>query len=224
MAHSIVIADDYYLYAEGVKKIIDDEFNDYKVLYTVENGNELQQQFSDPSRIPDIVLLDVKMPVMNGFETAAWIRDQHPQVRILVLSVNDEEKTIIEMVRCGARGYLLKSTKKAELKQALDFLVEKGYYYSEWITHNVFKSLGGNEKVTKVSDLELKFLHLAASPLTFRQIGEKMFKSPRTAEDYRENLCSRFGLKTRLELVLFALKEGIINLEDIQLKPGRKTS
>lgn len=212
---SIVIVDNEVLLAEALAEIISG-FGDYNVLYVAENGKAVVEKFKSPQNIPDIVLLDVGMPVMDGFKTAAWLKANFPGIFILALSVSDDEKTIMGMIRAGARGYLLKDIKRKELKLALDCVAEKGYYYSEWITHSLFKSMGEGEKdgsPLKLSDREMTFLELAASEeeLTYKEIADKMFCSPRTVESYRDSLFEKFGVRTRLGLVLSALKNHIIS-------------
>ena len=216
MQHSIVVVDDHILIAQALTGIID-KFRDYHVLYEVENGSLLIERFRQPKNIPDIVLLDITMPVMDGFDTARWLTQHHPGVLILALSMQDEEETLIRMIRCGAKGYLLKNVHPGELEKALDAVIQKGYYYPDWMTHKVFRTLATAVDEEKVPDVrlnqrELEFLQYASTELTYKEIGEKMFCSPRTVESYRDGLFEKFGLKTRLGLVLYALRKGIIKL------------
>jgi DNA-binding NarL/FixJ family response regulator len=212
---SIVIVDNEVLLAEALAEIISG-FGNYNVLYVAENGKAVVERLKSPENIPDIVLLDVGMPVMDGFQTAAWLKANFPGILILALSVSDDEKTIMGMIRAGARGYLLKDIKRKELKLALDCVAEKGYYYSEWITQSLFKTIGDGQadgSPLKLSDREMTFLQLAASEdeLTYKEIADKMFCSPRTVESYRDSLFEKFGVRTRLGLVLSALKSHIIS-------------
>lgn len=214
MAHSIVIVDDHILIAEALAGIIE-KFRDYQVLYEVENGKALMEKFNTPRNIPDIVLLDINMPVMNGFETAKWLTQYHPNVLILALSMQDQEETLIKMIRCGARGYLLKNIHAQDLEKALNTIAKKGYYYPDWITHKVLLSLSTDKEKRQhpdVNDQELKFLKYAATELTYKEIADKMSCSPRTVEGYRDNLFEKFNIKSRVGLVIFAVKHGMINL------------
>jgi len=214
MPHSIVVVDDHILIARALSGIID-TFRKYEVLYEAENGKMLIEKFRVPKNVPDIVLLDITMPVMDGFETARWLTEHHPEILIMALSMQDEEETLIKMLRCGARGYLLKNIHPTELEAALDALVSKGYYYPDWMARKVVQKMTGDQDPdgtpkVRLQDREIEFLQYAATELTYREIADKMFCSPRTVESYRDNLFEKLGFKTRIGLVVYALKKGII--------------
>jgi DNA-binding NarL/FixJ family response regulator len=214
MSHSIVVVDDHVLIARALSGIID-TFRKYEVLYEVENGKALIEKFRVPKNIPDIVLLDITMPVMDGFETAMWLTVHHPEIRIMALSMQDEEETLIKMLRCGARGYLLKNIHPTELEAALDALVSKGYYYPDWMARKVVQKVTDDQEFDRMpkvqlQDREIEFLQYAATELTYREIAVRMSCSPRTVESYRDNLFEKLGFSTRVGLVVYALKNGII--------------
>lgn len=216
MQRSVVIVDDHVLIAQALTGIIE-KFRDYRVLYEVANGKMLIGKLLVPQNVPDIVLLDITMPEMDGFETAKWLSLHHPGILIMALSMQDEEETLIKMIRCGARGYLLKNIHPTELETALGDLVSKGYYYPDWMTRKVIQTMSGKdlyEEDTKIrlQDREIEFLQYAASELTYREIAGKMFCSPRTVESYRDSLFGKLGYKTRIGLVMYALRKGIIKL------------
>lgn len=214
MMKKIVIVDDHVLIAKALTAIID-QLGGFEVLYEVANGKQLMARFDTPRQIPDIVLLDVNMPEMNGFETAAWLKEHHPDVHILALSVQEEEQTLIRMLQQGAKGYLLKNTTPKELKVALDAIQDKGFYYPDWVSQALMRRATGNTEETKIilNRREKDFLQLAATEMTYKEIAEKMCVSPRTVEGYRDQLFERFGLKSRVSLVVFALKKQLITLE-----------
>ena len=216
MKYSIAIADDHLLIAKAISSIVE-QFSNFEVLYEVENGQVLQEKFKLPKNVPDIVLLDISMPVMDGFTTAAWLREKHPEVLIMALSVQDDDESLIKMIKSGARGYLHKNVHPAELEKALEALVTKGMYYPDWATSRVFSKIAGNENnpdilPIAVSEREKEFLQYAATELTYKEIGEKMFCSSRTIESYRDNLFEKTGLKTRVGLVLFGIKNKLISI------------
>jgi DNA-binding NarL/FixJ family response regulator len=218
MSRSIAIVDDHTLIAEALAGIID-KFRNYQVLYEVDNGKALVEQFRNAKNIPDIVLLDINMPVMDGFETAQWLTQHHPHVRILALSMQDQEETLLKMIRCGARGYLLKNVHPSELEKALDNVIEKGYFYPDWVTHKVLQNIAGEKSASKVlpklNDREMEFLKYAVTELTYKEIADKMCCSPRTVETYRDNLFEKFNVKSRVSLVISALKNDMLKLESI---------
>jgi DNA-binding NarL/FixJ family response regulator len=211
MKHTIVIVDDHLLIAKALTEIID-KFSKYEVLYEAGNGEQLIERFRQKKNIPDIVLLDVSMPVMDGFATAQWLKENHPGVRILTLSMQDDEKTLIRMIKCGANGYLLKNIHPAELENALDILTTKGFYYPDWATSTVLMSIAAGDKENPVAEQfnerEKELLSHVCTEMTYREIGEKMFCSPRTVESYRDTLFEKLHLKTRMGLAMYAIKHG----------------
>lgn len=210
MKKSIVIVDDHVLIAQALKGIITN-FEQFEVWYECDNGKVLQQQLASKSTLPDIVLLDISMPVMDGFETAKWLKENHPEILIMTLSMQDDEQSVIKMIKNGSHGYLLKNTHPAELEKALTRLVEDGYYYPDWASRMVFNSLNQEKKQEnsiKLSDREKEFLYYSVTEMSYKEIGEKMFCSPRTVESYRDSLFEKLELKTRVGLAVYALKNG----------------
>jgi DNA-binding NarL/FixJ family response regulator len=209
MKKTIVIVDDHILIAKALQSIISN-FNSFEVLYESENGKELQEKFEHKSNIPNIVLLDISMPIMNGFETAAWISKHHPNVLIMALSMQDDEQSVIKMIKNGSKGYLLKNTHPVELETALNTLVKNGSYYPDWVTGTLCANLIKNQMLNKsdinFSEREKEFLKYTITELTYREIADKMCCSPRTVEGYRDNLFEKLELKTRVGLAVFAMK------------------
>jgi DNA-binding NarL/FixJ family response regulator len=210
MQHNIVIVDDHLLIAKALTGIIEN-FQQYNVLYECENGKELQNKLAIKKNIPDIVLLDISMPVMDGFETAKWLSENYPQVLIMALSMQDDEQSLIKMIKNGAKGYLLKNVHPAELEKALNGLVKNGSYYPDWAARKVFASIGKTENyqpALSITEREKEFLQYCITEMTYREISEKMFCSPRTVESYRDSLFEKLDLKTRVGLAVFAIKNG----------------
>lgn len=213
MKNTIAIVDDHILIAEALRSIIGN-FKDFEVLYECHNGKELQEKCAEKSNIPNIVLLDVSMPIMNGFETATWLKMEHPEVLILALSMQDDEVSLVKMVKSGAKGYLLKNVHPTELEKALLALVKNGFYFPNWALSKVFAALGDNEtedslNSIKISDREKDFLKHATTEMSYKEISDKMFCSPRTVESYRDSLFEKLNLKTRVGLAVYAIKNGL---------------
>lgn len=212
MKNTVVIVDDHILIAKAITGIMSN-FKDFEVLYECENGMQLQEKFKNPDQIPNLVLLDISMPIMDGFETANWLKSQHPNVLIMALSMQDDDQSVIKMISNGAKGYLLKNTHPIELEKALLALIKNGFFYPDWAMSKVFKSLNNNEtdedyNPIKISEREKEFLKLATTEMTYKEIADKMFCSPRTIEGYRDSLFEKLELKTRVGLAVFALKNG----------------
>ncbi|MCW3121406.1 MAG: DNA-binding response regulator [Flavipsychrobacter sp.] len=210
--YNIVLVDDHLLIAKAIANVIS-EFPNYKVLYEAEHGKALMEKFNNPKNIPHIVLLDISMPVMDGFATAEWLQKNHPKVHVLVLSMQDDEYSLIRMLKYGVKGYLLKNIHPWELQVALDTLIDKGHFYSEWLTSKIMLSTSGDPFVKgtnefALTDRELDFLKLCCSELTYKEISEKMNCSARTVEGYRDTLFKKLDLKTRVGLVMYAIKSG----------------
>jgi DNA-binding NarL/FixJ family response regulator len=207
--------DDHLLIAKAISSIID-QFKEYEVLYETENGKALTERFGMKKNIPDIVLLDISMPVMDGFQTAQWLKENHPAVKVMALTMQGDDESLIKMIKAGATGYLNKNVHPAELENALDAISKKGFYYPDWATSRVLHALS-NEKISQagtiqVTEREKEFLTYSCTELTYKEIGEKMFCSARTVESYRDSLFEKLGVKTRVALALYAVKTGLHKL------------
>jgi DNA-binding NarL/FixJ family response regulator len=215
MPHTIAIVDDHLLIAKAITSVIE-KFPGYEVLFEAENGAVLVERFRQKKNIPDIVLLDISMPVMDGFETALWLKDNHPEVIVMALTMQGDDDSLIKMIRCGARGYLQKNVHPIELEKALDTLASKGSYYPDWATsrilYNIARGDDPKEKGISITEKEKEFLKYACTELTYKEIGEKMFCSPRTVESYRDSLFEKLGVHTRVALALYAVKTGLYEL------------
>jgi DNA-binding NarL/FixJ family response regulator len=211
MKKTIVIVDDHLLIAKALRSIITN-FEMFDVLYECENGKELQTKLETKDNIPDIVLLDISMPIMDGFETAKWLTATHPEVLIMALSMQDDDNSLIKMVKNGANGYLLKNTHPAELEKALHSIFKNGHYYPDWAASKVFANLTAEStnpsKPIIITDREKEFLHYSVTEMQYKEIADKMCCSPRTVEGYRDNLFEKLELKTRVGLAVYALKNG----------------
>jgi DNA-binding NarL/FixJ family response regulator len=213
MSIKIAIVDDHLLIAKAISSIIE-QFKGYEVLYECENGKELGERFKLKKNIPDMVLLDISMPVMDGFETTAWLHQHHPEVKVMVLTMQGDDESLVKMIKAGCMGYLNKNVHPAELEKALDAIVKKGFYYPDWATSRVLHALAGreNENAIKFSDREIEFLKYCCTEMTYKEMGEKMFCSGRTVESYRDSLFEKLGVKTRVALALYAVRTGLYKL------------
>jgi DNA-binding NarL/FixJ family response regulator len=210
MKNTIVIVDDHILIAKALSSIIS-SFEDFEVLYECENGKELQDKLADKNNIPNIVLLDVSMPIMNGFETAKWLSTHHPDVFIMALSMQNEDHSVIAMLKNGAKGYLLKNTYPADLENALLTLLKKGFFYPDWAAKSIFNNIESKEKSKETiraqfTKRELEFLRHATTDLNYKEIATEMGCSLRTVENCKESISQKLNIKTRVGLAVFAIK------------------
>ena len=214
MKHSIAIVDDHQLVATAFSGLIG-RFEDYEVIFEAENGQDMIRHFNLKT-IPEIILLDINMPIMDGYETALWLKNNYPEVKVLALSMNNSEDSIVKMLRNGSRGYLLKDIRPSELKKALDELIDKGYHYTDFITDKLVRSLNLNTYKNAVDDLklnerEMAFLQLACTDLTYHEIADKMCVSPRTIDGYRERVFEKLNAKSRVSMAMAAMRLGLVN-------------
>lgn len=213
----VALIDDHILLRNGLASMVK-SFDGYSVLLEANNGKHFIEQLKGAPP-PDLVLMDINMPEMDGFETAQWLKQHHPDVKVLALSMYDNEQSIIRMLKNGARGYILKETEPKEFKCALDSVVNKGYYYSEMVTGKMIHALNNLEDESQslkplisLNDREIEFLKWTCTELTYREIADKMHLSPRTIDGYRDALFDKLGAKTRTGLVIYAIRNGIFQV------------
>ncbi len=210
--YNLVIVDDHLLVADSLKSLIE-MFSGYHVLYHAKNGLDLQQKMEQET-LPNVILLDVNMPVMNGYETMEWLNKNHPEIKVLALSMDDDEQMVLKMLSKGANGYLLKDIHPETLKVALNEVMDKGYYHSEKVTAALIDSLKPKESTHTflLKETELTFLQYACSELTYSEIANKMNVSPKTVDNYRNELFKKFKVKNRVGLVIYGLKKKLITI------------
>lgn len=207
----VAIVDDHNLLRKALAKLIS-SFENYAVLFEGDSGKEIKAKIA-LQVIPDVILLDVNMPDMDGYETVRWLNKNYPQVKVLALSMFSDETTIIRMLRLGAKGYILKNIEPEELKLALDSIMKKDFYLSDYISGKIIsglhKDLGNPDEQIVLSDKEKEFLRLVCSELTYKDIADKMFISHRTVDNYRNVLFEKLKVRSRVGLVMYAIKNGL---------------
>ena len=213
----IALVDDHILLRNGLANLIEN-FDGYTVSFQADNGKDFIEQLKT-NAVPDIILLDITMPEMNGFETAAWIRENAPSIKILVLSMMDNDEVVIGMLKAGAKGYILKDSKPVVFKQALDHIRDTGFYMNELVSNKMLNFVSQDKNkasemsaIAQLSPRELTFLQYACSEMTYKDIAVEMKVSPRTVDGYRDELLKKLNLQSRVGLVLFAIKHGLCKL------------
>jgi two-component system, NarL family, invasion response regulator UvrY len=213
---NIVLTDDHVLLRNGLAALVKNL--GHNVLFEADNGKDFISKL-DQKNLPDVVLMDINMPEMDGYETAQWIKENHPDIKVLALSMYDNENSIIRMLKAGAKGYILKDSEPAELKAAIDALVNKGYYYSDLVSGKLIHAINKIEDegstvntLANLNERETDFLKYACTEMTYKEIADKMFVSPRTIDGYRDGLFDKLHVKTRVGLVMYAIKNGIVSV------------
>jgi DNA-binding NarL/FixJ family response regulator len=213
----IGIVDDHTMFRKGLAALIS-VFPRYSVLFDVGGGEDCIRKLED-GLVPDIILMDIAMPGLDGFATTARIRNQVPEVRVLALSTMDADTAIIRMIRSGARGYVLKDADPSELKKAFDEVLSLGYYYNDLVSRKIIQSVhlfgqDGNSASSsaRLSDREMTFLQLACSEKTYQEIAGEMFVSERTVDGYRDALFKKLNVSSRVGLVLYAIRNGMVKI------------
>ena len=215
MGITVALADDHVLLRNGLANLLQDL--DFEVVFQADNGKQFIEKLKTHTP-PQVVLMDINMPVMDGYDTTLWLKKNHPGVKVLALSMYNDENAIIRMLKSGAKGYLLKDSSPMELKAAIQSLATKGFYYSELVTGTLIHTINHMDNpesavikdVLGLNERELEMLKLICTELTFKEIAEKMQISPRTVDGYRDVLLEKLQCKSRIGLVIFAIKNGII--------------
>lgn len=211
---NILVADDHEIVRDGIISILDREEN-IDTLYEAANGKEAISKCREHDDI-DIVILDISMPDMDGIETAEKIKNIYPHIEIIALSMLKDEESIRKMLQAGASGYVLKSSGKPDLIQAIKNIKEGKPFYSDEVTFHVMKKFTENETETKTKEQEeltkreVEILQLIAKEYTNKEIGEKLYISKRTVDTHRTNLLRKTNSKNTAGLVRYAIKNDLL--------------
>lgn len=191
-------------------------YHNFNFILEAENGEELIKGIENEQ--PDIVLMDLKMPVKDGIETTKYLNKHFPQIRILILTMFEDERFVGHLMESGANGYLLKSTEPAEIKQAIMDVMTTGFYLNNFVNRVLIKKNYARQKFNPnlnseivVSDREKEVLSLVCMEYTAQEIAQRMDLSPRTVEAIKDRLMERFGVKNSVGLVFFAMKNSLID-------------
>ena len=211
---NIAIVDDHTLFRQGVSRLLS-EFEDIHIVFDAANGAEMIEKIV-ANTLPQVVIMDITMPVMDGYEAALWLKTNYPDIHVLALSMFEDEKPIIKMLRNGAGGYMLKESKTTDLVNAIKTIAGQGFFINDNVTGKLLRAIQKNnlsrDPVMDISANELRFLELCCLELTYKEIADKMNLSPHTIDNYREALFQRFDIKSRTGLVLFAIKHELIKI------------
>jgi len=212
---NIGVVDDHRLFREGIVNIIAEWGEGYKVTLEASNGQDLLRKL-EVEGAPHLLILDANMPVMDGFETAEILRANHSDIKLLALTMLDDEQSFERLIRSGVDGFLTKNTGPSVLRQAVDGIVEKGLYFNP---DNMAKMLSilrrdNDERVgiKSLNDREMDFIRLACSELTYKAIADEMNLSEKTIDGYRAKVFEKLNVKSRVGLAILAIKEGLVKI------------
>lgn len=212
----ITLADDHALLREALANLMN-SFEEARVVHTVGNGLELMESMKSHEK-PDVVVLDLNMPKMDGFQSAEWLHENHPHVKVLVLTMYDSEIALIRLLKFGVRGFLKKDAHPRELRAAINAVAGDGYYYSHDTTGKLATLFqmhpDGHTFASKaiLTEPEMEFLRLASTDLTYKEIAHQLKLTPRTIDGYRDTLFEKLDVKSRVGLAIYAVKNGIVTL------------
>lgn len=212
----IGLADDHVLLRDALATLIDG-FGNCQVVVQASNGEELIDAIRK-GRVPDVLILDLNMPKLSGWEVATWIQENHPEMRVLMLTMYDSELSLIRLLQAGVKGFLKKDIHPDELKQAIQTVMDTGYYYSNYTSSRIAQLFRVNEEGKMVlqknmlSEQELAFLKLACSELTYKEVAMEMGLNPRAVDGLRDQLFVKLDIKSRVGLAIFAIRHGVVNV------------
>lgn len=217
---SVGLVDDHSLVRHALAETIE-RFPGYSVLFEAGDGSECIGLLQE-GKLPDVLLLDVSMPNMNGLETSDWINRNLPSLNVVALSMRTDEATVMAMLRNGIKGFLSKTAELDELQRALNEVREKGIWMNDLlyrcIVHNINRSgretteEQRNTLVSSLSEREKQFLRLLCTDRSYKEIAAEMCVSPRTVDGYRDTLFDKLRVASRVGLVLFAVRHDIAQL------------
>lgn len=221
----IAIVDDHPLFRKGVIKLLD--ANRYELLFDATDGLSLIEKMKSHAPVePDIVIMDIVMRGMNGFETVAWIKSNYPGIEILVLSVEDNEEAVVRMLKLGVKGYLSKEMEPEELHAALAAITAGNYYFTDIVTNRLVHAIqqddndpenkgefvSSHEQWNSLNDRQKEFLRYACTEMIYEEIARVMCVSAKTIDGYRDVVFDRLKVKSRVGLVLYAIRNKLVTI------------
>lgn len=211
----IAIADDYKIFREGLKVGLSAD-EALEVVLEADNGEDLMKGLETIT--PDVILMDLKMPLMDGMEATREVRKKYPSIKVLVVSMYEDDKFIIHLMENGANGYLLKNTEPDEIRRSIYSVYENGYYFNDLVNKALLKKLvlknnlkpSFNQNI-ELTEREQEVLKLICEEKTAAEIAKEIFLSPRSVEGIRQRLIEKVGVRNSAGLVMFAVKNGLVD-------------
>lgn len=212
MMKKVIIVDDHQIFLDGLKEVFK-AFDDISIVGEANDGVDLIDLLGKTDC--DVILMDVNMPKMDGTAATKYVKQNYPDVKVLMLTMHDSKAMIEKLVKAGADGYVLKNTAKGELKMAIETLCSDQNYYSPMVTQTIMQSMRQKEALAsdygavELTDREKDVLKLIAKEMTSHEIAEQLFISHHTVESHRKNLIAKLGVRSLAGLVKYAVKSGL---------------
>ena len=210
----IALIDDHVLLRDALATVIN-TFENCSVILTASNGKEFFKRMEE-NFTPDIVILDLNMPEMDGYETARILTSSNADVNVIILTMFNSDTALLRLLKLGVKAFLKKDTQPKELEYAITTVMSSGYYYSQdtsgkmaSVFHNPRRNFGLQSVI--LTDNEINFLKFASTEMTYKEIAKQMYISPRTVDNYRDQLFDKLNIKSRVGLAMYAMKNGIVN-------------
>lgn len=209
----IAITEDHQIVRKAIEGFIKG-FGGFEILMQAVNGQDLIGQLQQATHLPDITVLDINMPELNGFETLEQLRTKFPDIKVLILSMYNNEQAIIKAFRMGAHGYLQKDCDPLDLKAALLTVYEGDLYHPDIRASHFTSYLTGRNdpSLPRITEREMQFLPYCCTELSLKEIANEMGVALRTVQGYRDSLFDKLNLKTRTGLAMYAIKSGLVPL------------
>lgn len=208
------MADDHTMFRKGIISILNDN-SQFSVVAEGTNGLELAEAIGRLKERPDVCLLDINMPKMNGYDTLTHLKSLYPEMRFLVLTMLEHEFVVIKMLRLGASGYILKEDDPNELQRAIRTVYEHKFYHTDLVNGHLISLVQGGLDYKKLvlNEQELKLLEYSCSEMTYKEIATQMKLSSRTVETYRDGLFDKLNVKSRTGLAIYAIRLGLVTID-----------
>ncbi|ARK09289.1 response regulator transcription factor [Fibrivirga algicola] len=213
----LALVDDHNLFRRGIASILG-QVADFELVLEASNGQEFIDKI--PRRVPDVVLLDLQMPVLDGTATADYLREHYPMIKIIVLTMHDEDRMVLHLLEKGVSGYLLKDSDPDEVERAIRKVIDEGVYLNEFVSRAMLRKMTNKTTVVKQSTLynskillserEKEVLKLICEGMSTAEISDKIFLSPRTVEGHRLRILEKTGTKNTAGMVAYAFKNGLV--------------
>jgi len=210
----IAVVDDQHLFRKGIISLLE-EFEELKIIMEAANGKELISALKKEQ--PDVILMDLEMPVMDGIETTEYVRKKYPEVKIIILTMHDDDSFISHLIEKGANGFLLKDSNIETVVDAIYAVIKNGFHFTDRVSKAMVKGLVKSQKIkpsfntVNLTNKEIEVLKFICKEYTTKEIGEKLGVSTRTVEGHRDNVLHKTGARNTVGIVMYAVKNNLID-------------